>query len=596
MEVTLVCEYCKIEFTVPFKQRNKKYCNQQCYINSGIKGKTKQVELYEIRKCINCGNDFEIRKKQPNKLCSDECRKEWNLKPENKETRIKNSIKSNIENNNGVHYFKTEEFKRKSDKSKLEKYGTINHMENQNIKDKFILSIQSLTDDKKKYIVLKRKKTNLEKYNDENYNNREKFLKTINDKFGDFHLKIPEIINKSKETCVKKYGVDNPLKLDENRIKSLESQIKKYGSLYTQTDEYHQNVVENRYKNVKNRVEKYGYTLIEYVDDDYATIKCNKCDNIFTHTQVFRNYEIICRRCYPLQSNNTLNLFIENIFNGLNINFEKNNRKILNKKEIDYLINNLLIGFEINGNYYHSEIHGGKNKKYHINKTELSSNKNIKLFHIFEDEIKNKPSIVESRIKNLLGLTENKIYARKCVIKEVSKKESKIFLNDNHIQGNSVDKFRYGLYYDNELVSIITFGKTRNSLGHKGNNNEYELLRFCNKINTNVVGGFSKLFKYFIKNFEFNKIITYADIRWSGINPVDTVYFKNGFKYINNTPPNYWYVKIDDFLNRLHRFQFRKDVLVKEGFDKNKTEWEIMQEKGYDRVWDCGNMKFEYIK
>jgi hypothetical protein len=142
----------------------------------------------------------------------------------------------------------------------------------------------------------------------------------------------------------------------------------------------------------------------------------------------------------------------------------------------------------------------------------------------------------------------------------------------------------------------MTFGKKRKSLGNKNiNTDEYELIRFCNKKYITVVGGFSKLLKFFIDKMKPYKIETFADIRWSGINPMNTVYYKNGFKYIAKTPPNYWYIKTDRYLNRYHRFVFRKDVLVKEGFDKNMTEWEIMKIKGYDRIWDCGSLKFELV-
>ena len=190
----------------------------------------------------------------------------------------------------------------------------------------------------------------------------------------------------------------------------------------------------------------------------------------------------------------------------------------------------------------------------------------------------------------------SKIYGRKCVIREVSKKTSKDFLNENHIQGDSIDMFRYGLYYNDVLVSLMTFGFKRNVLGNKEKTiDEYELVRFCNIKQTNVIGGFSKLLNFFIKSKLPKKIITYADIRWSGINPEKTVYFKNNFKFIESTPPNYWYVDTKNFMRRHHRFTYRKDVLVKEGFSKDKTEWEIMKEKKFDRIWDCGSMKFELI-
>ena len=80
------------------------------------------------------------------------------------------------------------------------------------------------------------------------------------------------------------------------------------------------------------------------------------------------------------------------------------------------------------------------------------------------------------------------------------------------------------------------------------------------------------------------------------LNELDTVYIKNGFKYIKNTPPNYWYLKVGQYNHRYHRYNFRKDILIKEGFDKNLSEFEIMKQKGFDRIWDCGNMKFEWIR
>lgn len=501
MNITLKCEYCKQDFTVPFKQRNKKYCNQQCYINAGIRGKPKQTDLHEKRICVNCGNEFEIRKKQQNKLCSDECRREWSLKPENKEKRINESKKILIEKYGVDSLFKTSDGQKNARSSFKLKYGV------------------------------------------------------------DHPMHVKEFVNKLKIT-IKNNHI--PILIDKLKIHNIKL-----------IDEYEQN--------------KSGNTSKSY------RFQCLECDNIFTSTKLGSGKIPICRKCYPLTNNSTIEQNIKDILNEYNVNFINNEKKILNGQEIDLLIKNLSVGFEVNGNYYHSEIHGEKDKKYHINKTILSNEKGIKLYHIFEDEIKNHPDIVKSRIKNILGITDTKIYGRKCTIKEVIKSESDTFLINNHLQGKSVDKIRYGLYYNNELVSLMTFGLKRKSLGNKTSvDDEYELLRFCNKIDINVIGGFSKLLNHFIKIFQPNNLITYADIRWSGISPEDTVYCKNGFKYIHTSPPNYWYVSVGDFLNRRHRFQYRKDVLVKEGFDKSKTEWEIMQEKGYDRIWDCGNMKFEY--
>jgi very-short-patch-repair endonuclease len=593
MNIIKICEHCKKEFTIPFKQRNKKYCNQTCYVSAGIKGKPKQVDLYEKRKCLNCEKEFEIRKKQQNKICSDECRLIWNKK--NSQERCKKSIESSKLKNNGFYYFQTDDFKTKSDQTKIKRYGTKNHMEVPEIRKKFFDSISKITEEQQKEIIKKRNETKFIKYGDANYNNRDKFNETLNERYGGHHLKLEEFQNKSKKTHFDHYGVEFPLQIKSNQDKAINKQKELFDGLYVSSDEYKEKVIKQRYNSVIKRIEDRGFIFIDYVDDKYATIKCKKCGNEFTHTQVFREYDIICRKCYPITSDNSLNIFMESIFDDNNINYLKNDKKLLNRKEVDYVLPSYNIGFEINGNYYHSEIYGKKDKNYHIDKTKKLNVIGIKLIHIFEDEIKKSPNIVFSRIKNILNITENKIFARKCIIKEISKSESKIFLEKNHLQGDLVDKIRTGLFFNNELVSVMTFGMKRKSLGNTSMNNEYELLRFASKLDTNVIGGFSRLLKYFIKEYQPFKIITYADSRWSGIIPEETIYYKCGFKFIHQSDPNYWYVSTKDFLHRFHRFTFRKDKLVKEGFSKDKTEWEIMQERGFDRIWDCGTMKFEMI-
>jgi hypothetical protein len=252
---------------------------------------------------------------------------------------------------------------------------------------------------------------------------------------------------------------------------------------------------------------------------------------------------------------------------------------------LDIYVDSHKIAFEFDGLYWHSELY--KPSNYHLNKTELCEEKGIKLIHVFEDEWMFKKDIVKSRIKNLFGLNENKIYARKCIIKVVNKDNKKTFLDDNHIQGTVGSNINLGLYYNDELVSLMTFGKGRIAMG--GDSNQYELIRFCNKLNTNVVGGASKLLKHFIKTYNPNEIISYADRRWSQ----GDLYQKLGFDFMGTTKPNYWYTK--DYRTREHRFNYRKDVLVSKGYNSDKTEFEIMNELGYERIWDCASFKFEMI-
>jgi hypothetical protein len=178
------------------------------------------------------------------------------------------------------------------------------------------------------------------------------------------------------------------------------------------------------------------------------------------------------------------------------------------------------------------------------------------------------------------------IYGRKCLVGEIDSKTYKNFCEENHIQGTVNSKIKLGLFYNNELVSIMSFGGLRKSLGSKSIEGHWEMLRFCNKLNTKVIGAASKLFSYFINNYKPKEIVSFSDKRYfSG-----ELYQKLNFQFIKETKPNYYY--ISDYLKRENRFKYRKDILVKEGFDETKTEWEIMSERGFDRLWDCGNKKW----
>ena len=505
MKIKLKCMNCENNFEAEFKHRDKKFCCRACYFNysnkNKIMGRKIDLTIRETRKCIVCEKEFEVKKKIEKKMCSNECRKTWNLIDENKIKRLEAGKKTVLKNHGVDSIFKKEEFKNDYKKIMIGRCGVDNPM-------KFKLFVNNLQE------TLKEKQIS---------------------------LLLP--------------------KLNKNNLILL--------------DDY--------------SVNKDGNTSLPY------NFKCLKCNNIFSSTVMGSGKIPICRKCFPLIKNSKLEESIRDFLNENNIKHLNNNRKILNGKEIDLLVELHNLGVEIDGNYYHSEIGGGKDKNYHLNKSKLAHEKNIKLIHIFEDELLYKKDIVISRLSNLLNLNTNKIYGRKCVIREVSKIESIKFLNINHIQGNSIDKIRLGLFLNDELVSLMTFGGLRKVLGGSAIDGSYELVRFSNKLNTSVIGGFSKLLKYFIEKYKPNKIITYADIRWSGLDITNNVYYKNGFTYTGNTPPNYWYLKVGEYNHRFHRFNYRKDVLVNEGFDVNLTEFEIMKLKGYDRIWDCGNMKFEFV-
>lgn len=324
-----------------------------------------------------------------------------------------------------------------------------------------------------------------------------------------------------------------------------------------------------------------------------------KCTN---YTASNQKIEVICKECgktFYIEANSHLQGHgcpyhncnkskkeqeIANFITNLGFDILQNNRTILDGKELDIFIPSKNIAIEFDGLFWHNELN--KEKNSHITKTIECNKKGIRLLHIFEDEWIYKSNIWKSMLKAILGVTENKIYARKCEIKNVPLEEAKVFLENNHIQGYCNSHIRYGLYYNNELVSLMTFGPTRHFIGSK--KHQYELLRFCNKLNHSVVGGASKLLKYFIKNHNPLSIVSYADRRWS----VGNLYEKLNFNLYNASRPNYFYVIGD---KRYNRFNFRKSQLIKEGFDPNLSEREIMFQRKIYRIYDCGCLCYELL-
>jgi len=254
-----------------------------------------------------------------------------------------------------------------------------------------------------------------------------------------------------------------------------------------------------------------------------------------------------------------------------------------NNTNVDTFIPSKNIAIEYNGLYWHSSLF--KDPEYHVNKTIDCQSKGVRLIHIFEDEWLTKPEIVKSRLRNILGCNEVKIYARKCVVKELTNKEVRLFLNENHIQGYVNAKVSLGLFYNDELVSLMTFGSLRKNLGQTAKEDSWELLRFCNKLNTSVIGGASKLLTFFEKRFKPKMVLSYADRRWSE----GGLYKSLGFEFEHLSQPNYFYVKNGV---RENRFKYRKSELVKQGHDPSKSEKQIMDELGYLRIYDCGAMRF----
>jgi hypothetical protein len=386
-----------------------------------------------------------------------------------------------------------------------------------------------------------------------------------------------EINNKRSKTVNDKWGVKN--------ISNAESIKQK---ISTRLQEVLPGI---RLEKTKDRITSAGFSVID-IDNGNFKLLCSKCKKEFNISSKLFNqrnrFDIEpCLNCNP---NNNDSFFESSICDFIKENYDgevKDKCRDFKKYEIDVYLPELSIGFECNGLWWHSERY--KENSYHKSKNDFFKEKGIQIIHIWEDDWKFKKEIIKSRVLNIVSKTNERIWGRKCEIREVNSNVYRKFVDKNHLQGHAPAKYKLGLYYNDNLVSVMSFSKLRRNLGYKTNpDNHYELLRFCSSKNTTIVGGSSKLLKYFIREYKPTKIISYASKDWS----VGNLYNKLGFIEIKETVPNYFYFHKDEGL-RINRFNFRKDVLVKEGYDKDKSEHQIMNDRKYYRVYDTGSLLFE---
>lgn len=516
---------------------------------------------------------------------------------------------------------------------------------------KDILRDLSLTDDLTKLhccnrcaqkdinIISKIKDTKLKNHGDCNFNNIEKSKTTCKERYGvEYYYQSNDFRTKAKNTTMQRYGVEHHMKsnevkasmkarykelhgveysfADENVKKKLNSRFQeKYGvdwpmqnpelhkimhenSSISQTTKFYNSVISN-----DEYVEPL-FSLDEWLNRDRSNYmqqfkwKCKKCGKVFnSHIMRANKFIARCYDCYPVETNTSMfEKEIASFISGLGsfevVNHTIENRNIISHGEIDIVVKkngNISLLIEADGLYWHSS-NNGKDKTYHITKTNKCEQLGFQLLHIFDDEWNNKRHIVESRIKDILGVFDHKIFARKCIVKEISSSESKNFLNENHLQGNCNSKVKLGLFYEDDLVSVMTFGAKRKIMNSKSiDETDYEMLRYASKCGYHVVGGASKLLKYFERTYHPSSILSYADRRWSH----GKLYKALGFELHHIAKPNYWYVNTDHS-KRLYRYGFRKSIQHKllPIFDNSKSESENMLANGYDVVWDCGNFVF----
>lgn len=453
----------------------------------------------------------------------------------------------------GVEYpFQLKEVQEKIQKTFKEKYNG-NPVYDENIKNKII-------------------KTNIERYGHavpaKSELIRKKIINTLSKMAGSEIISpfsLPAIREKNKQNNLIRYGVEYPLQSKEVRKKINNNLQEKYGVFnpsYIGRDKI-KNILKDKEKFIELVTTYESSALVaEYIDVDISTVQ--KYANI---------YDIGFRRTSKYEKE------IEIFLTSLNINFKKNDRSLIWPKEIDFLIPEYNLGIELHGIYWHSEKQG-KTKDYHYSKFVELKNKGFNLIQIYDNEWRDKTDIIKKYLINRFNKTCNKVGARKTNITEIKSSIANKFLNLHHIQGSTTQISKaYGAYYNTDLIGVMTFLNKKN---------EWELTRFATSIN--CPGLFSKMLKYFTNNNKsINIIKTFSDNRWfSG-----DLYYKTGWERVADILPTYFYT---DYNNIWHRFNFRKNAIERKyGLDiTNKTEKQLINVLGLDKIWDAGKVKWIY--
>jgi hypothetical protein len=371
----------------------------------------------------------------------------------------------------------------------------------------------------------KTKQTNLQKYGVDNVFKAEEIKDKIKDsitkKYGGFTWASKELREKANKTSIERYGSTNNIK------KAGETNLQKYGGIAPACSEL---VKEKQRKTLK---EKYGQNYenmpgplssknkfiefrrnqsvkldLTWLDEDkfngkydengpiYYNFKCNICGNEFKDD--FHSENPICRKCNPLltgfsKAEKEIVEYIKSIYTG---EIQENTRRIIPPKELDIYLPELKLAIEYNGTYFHGyrgdSIESLSNFTKNIQWKRLECQKlGIHLITIDECDYLDRPEVFKRFLQDQI-LPRQRIFARKCEIKEIDTQTAREFCEYYHVNGFRGGKYKFGLYYNNELLIVAIFNE---------NSSNCECTRLCYKTGYDVIGGWTKIQKHFGKKF-----------------------------------------------------------------------------------------------
>lgn len=551
-------------------------------------------------KCPVCGKSVEIKDMSVGPTsCSYECRQrliertnieKYGTRCVFQTDEVKEKIReTTFEKYGSYHYSKTDEYKQKFRQTCLDRFGTTSPLKNEDVKQKLIETNQS------------RYEGNGPTCNEQVI---QKMINTSTRNHGGIGMASNEIRRKIEQTNLSKYGDIVPARTDAVKAKAVATCIAKYGSTSWA------NSCEGLSKKINDPSK--ASCFIEFKKDPKKFIECH-----FDHTPSVKEicrltgctdtpiYDILIEnglRDIATFRSSTVEIEINQFLKDEGIIFIRNCRSVITPYELDFYLPDFKVGIECNPTVTHNSSFSdpwGQPRKmpsYHKMKTDMCEKQGVFLFHIFGYEWEHKREIILSMLRNILGRSEKKIFARNTYVCNLSNEDCCKFLDANHRQGSLSASTRLGLRIKgtDELVSVMTFNKVRNTIGYTGQHNFVELSRFCSKLNTSVVGGASKLFKYFLCNNKNCNIVSFSDRAHTRGNLYSTL----GFEPVKSSYPGYVWVHIldDSYYNRVscQKKNLRK-LFNDDSIDiDNKTEKQIMEEHGYAQVFDSGTIRWEY--
>ena len=378
------------------------------------------------------------------------------------------------------------------------------------------------------------------------------------------YSKTAEYKKKFTDTCQERYGVNNPGQI--SGLKEKRSRNKQY-TFFT-------NVI----KEISEfSTPKFTFDEYTFIRDTSLPWECVNCETEFTASLFGKIPK--CKQCYPSNNRGAQSSVECDILNEIKQFYHgeiiENSRLIIPPQELDMYFPDKQFAIEVNGIYWHSS--DKLDKMYHQQKFNTCNQSGISILMVTDYEWKHKRDLVLNMIKHRLGIAQSRIHTRKCILKVIDSSTAKLFLNNNHVNGFARSSGHLGLYFNNTLVSVLSYA-TRHRF--KTDHNIIEIVRLA--FSCNAPGALGKFIKYLQNNFIGYDIISYADLRYG----VGNVYIQNNFVLSHMTSPGYWYL-LKGVL--YHRLSWTKQRLVKLGYPSEKTEQTIMAEMGALRIYDCGH-------